>query len=252
MSEEVKPLKAQSATESSTPPLEAGSPTDLVKAAYEFLLNLRQILAADRPPEINEALAEQRRIIQLLKALSIFIDQAWIEPKAEVWRSTRYLFDLAAGIDQLQEGVAHPIFMTTKRTGAPLDRQDVWHARKWVCLALECFAYNGQSAADGAKDIAGRHPILKRLIRHANEDTVMRNVSKTSLANAIISWHRQFQQGLANAMAQDSWFSTFLPMIELANRKRSDKMEELGHQFLKLACDGAKAGALKPSRDQSK
>src|SRR4030081_3328409 len=116
MSEEVKPLKAQLPRECSTPPLVAASPTDLVRAAYEFLLNLKQILAADRPPEIGEALAEQRRTIQLLRALSIFIGQTWIEPGPEVWRSQIYLFDLAAGIDQLQEGVTHPTFMPTKRT----------------------------------------------------------------------------------------------------------------------------------------
>ena len=246
MSEEVKPLKAQLPRECSTPPLVAASPTDLVRAAYEFLLNLRQILAADRPPEISEALAEQRRTIQLLKALSIFIDQAWIEPRSEAWHATRYLFDLAAGIDQLQQGVVHPVFMKTKRNGAPPDSQDVWHARKWVCLALECLSNSGKPETDAVELIANGHPVLKRLIRHAEEGKVMRNVNKTTLAGAIVSWYATFQEGgVANAIAQDSW-STILRTIQPGNRTPS-QLEELGDRFLALARESAKAVTLKPS-----
>jgi hypothetical protein len=247
MSEEMMPRKAPSPSDSSARPLAAVQPVDLVRTAYEFLLNLRQILAADRPREISEALAEQRRVIQLLEALSIFIDQAWIEPKPEVWRSQYYLFNLAAGINQLQEGVTHPIFMKTKRNGSPPDSQDVWHARKWVCLALVCLSKSRKSESEAVALITNGQPVLKRLIRHAGDATAMRNVSKAKLAAAIVSWHTTFQDGdVANAIAQDSW-SSLLRTIQPGKRTPCE-LEEIGNRFLALACESAKAVTLKPIR----
>ena len=144
MSEEVKPLKAQLPRECSTPPLVAASPTDLVRAAYEFLLNLRQILAADRPPEISEALAEQRRTIQLLKALSIFIDQAWIEPRSEAWHATRYLFDHS--------------FTTSSAFSCRLAAIEAIHRCKKLCLIRSLPIKSGEVQTDwivmGASDRA--------------------------------------------------------------------------------------------------
>ena len=74
----------------------------------------------------------------------------------------------------------------------------------------------------------------------------MRNVNKTTLAGAIVSWYATFQEGgVANAIAQDSW-STILRTIQPGNRTPS-QLEELGDRFLALARESAKAVTLKPS-----
>jgi hypothetical protein len=51
-------------------------------AVIELFRNLRETVNAKPKPEMNEALAEQRRCIRVLRAIGRFIAQAWCEPRA--------------------------------------------------------------------------------------------------------------------------------------------------------------------------
>jgi hypothetical protein len=100
-------------------------------------LSLERILTAECPAGIDAGKAERTRSVKLLRAFNVFVERCWLDPRAIKARAR--LFNLATAIEQLNDGVTHPMLMKETRLGPKNDRHDVWNARKYVCAALECY-----------------------------------------------------------------------------------------------------------------
>jgi hypothetical protein len=216
---------------------------EAIPAMGELFLSLERILKAERPANMSAAKAERHRSIRLLQAVSIFIERSWGDPMSVVAR--RYLLNLSANIEQLNDGVAHPMLRRESRRGRPGDRLDIWNARKLVCAAVECHLRSRKHTREAAATfIAGQQPKLKRLIRDASEDTHGR-ASRGKLSDAILSWHRQFQQGEANEIAQATW-QNMLQLLDDSGVKTPEQWTGLAHNFLRMAHDAAAEIVLTP------
>jgi hypothetical protein len=176
---------------------------DAIQAMGELFLSLERILTAECPAGIDAGKAERTRAVKLLRAFNVFVERSWLDPRAVKARAR--LFGLATAIEQLNDGVTHPMLMKETRLGPKNDRHDIWNARKFVCAALECYVRSRKFTRAAAADfIASKHQILKRLIRHATTDTPSR-ASRKRLSGAILSWHQQFKQGEAIETVQSTW-----------------------------------------------
>jgi hypothetical protein len=171
---------------------------DVGIAAAELFLELERVVGAKIPAEraADTVKLERQRLLLVLKAFSEFIGRA-----SPVERRTvrSYLFNVAAALDQLNDGTVHPVFQPKTRRGPKDDRVDIWHGRMRVCLALHCYEHDGRSKSRNelAAWIAQKNPTFKQLMRSGT--------GKTGLAGAIVSWHRAFQQGKANTLTQEIW-----------------------------------------------
>jgi hypothetical protein len=110
---------------------------DAIEAMGELFLSLERILTAECPAGIDAGKAERTRSVKLLRAFNVFVERCWLDPRAIKARAR--LFNLATAIEQLNDGVTHPMLMKETRLGPKNDRHDVWNARKYVCAALECY-----------------------------------------------------------------------------------------------------------------
>ena len=182
-------------------------------AVIELFRNLRKTVNDKPKPEMNAALAEQRRCIHLLRAIGAFIKETWREPVTDALGVRRYLMNLATRIEQLNDGAVHPMFVPVARRGGQPDQVEVWEGRMWASAAIEChMRRSGEHKRKGAAElIATQQPVLKRLMRHASEG---RKVTRKELTNSLVSWHREFQQGNTNEIVQPHW-QWFLDSLEL-------------------------------------
>ena len=186
---------------------------DMLDPAVNTLFRkMREIVNAKPPREMKAGRAEQRRCIHLLRAIGAFIEETWREPVPDALGVRHYLKDLATRIDQLNDGAVHPMFVRVARRGAQPDQVEVWEGRMWACAAIECHMRSGKHKRKGAVElIATMQPVLKRLMRRANEG---RKVTRKELTNSLLSWHREFQQGNTNEIVQPQW-QLFLDSLEM-------------------------------------
>jgi hypothetical protein len=214
----------KSAPDNSQPAPGSSVPTvlvspDAIPAMGELFLRLEQILTAERPADMDAVKAERNRTIRLLRAVNIFVARSWLDPMNT--KACARLFILATALEQLNDGVTHPMVNAETRRGPKSDRHDIWNARKYVCAALECFIRSRKhTRSAAAKFVASKHPILKRLLRHANEATVSR-ATAPKLSDAILSWQRQFQQGEAIETVQSAW-PDMLQLLDDGEHKTPD------------------------------
>jgi hypothetical protein len=209
-----------------------------IQAMGEMFLRIEQVLGAIPPPDMDKARAERHRSIRVLLAVRDFIRQSWGEPASK--DAQTHLFHLATRLEQLNDGVAHPMLRPEPRNSRRPDRFDIWEARECVCAAVECHMRSRKHTREAAaRFIARQRPILKRLIRDACEHDAMR-ATKEKLADAIVSWHRQFQQGEANKVAQDMWSGT-LQLLDGCGATTPENWAEMAQVFLKMALDHASA-----------
>ena len=199
-------------------PQEKGAPPvipvdpDAISAIGELFLQLERILTAQPPPDMDAALAEQRKTVRVLAAFSAFVSRSC--PNLALKNAIgRFLLDHALRIDQLSNGVTHPTLTAATRPGRKFDTYDIWNARKFVCLILECLIRGRKYSREQAAEIvASELPILQRLMRDATEAKITENrkpgakrAAQAELEHAILSWHSQFQQGTAPEITQGTW-----------------------------------------------
>ena len=175
-------------------------------AVITLFRNLREIVNAKPKPEMNEALAEQRRCSRLLRAIDAFIKETWREPVTDAKAVRHYLFEVASRFDMLNDGTGHWMFVPLAKRGGRLDPVEVWEGRQWACAAIECHIRSDKykRKRTAAAELVAQRPELKRLMRGVSEEN-LRKTSKEQLASSLLSWHRQFQQGRANMVVQDQW-----------------------------------------------
>jgi hypothetical protein len=228
-------------TEGSTVP-----PDEIVVLACRLFVGLDQILKR-KISSPSPVLAEQKRTVMLLQEVAKFIGQAWLPPGNTP--ALQRFAELAAIFEQLGDGVQHPLVKAhPPGKGAPDDRAEIWIGRKWVCLAHECYLKTDECknkpglAAKLIADKPANRP-LKRLIRYATERSADKNRAK-DLASAILSWHKVFDSGLANYIAQ----AQFAQAVKYLNQSySSDPWGVMAEKFLVLGRREAQKIALKPA-----
>jgi hypothetical protein len=181
---------------------------DVMDVAAELFFKLHDIAAA-KPVEATPQ-AERRRTIRFLVAINDFVKRAWPQPPNIVVR--RFLFNLAAHIDQLDDGVVHPIFVPAPSRGPKHDTIDVWRVRNHVSLAVELLMRTGKTRDAAAGIIAKQMPALKRVMRHKRAQQKSTSEDRQS---SIVSWHRQFQQGTVPEIMRDGWKDRIKELDEL-------------------------------------
>jgi hypothetical protein len=189
-------------------------------ALFKDLDRIQEASDGDWPP----ALAERARLMGMLAHLGEFVKCAWNAPNA-IHASSR-LSNLAWMLDQLKDGVVHPVVEPQKRSGK-FDRADVWRARAYVIAAAECYIRSGHTRESAAAAIA--KPYLKPLMRQR----VGRKKKTGTLPDAIISWHRQFQQRTANSLVQLTVETLLLPLSE--KHHSPEQMISAGKYYLSVA-----------------
>jgi hypothetical protein len=135
-------------------------------AVIELFRNLRKTVNDKPKPEMNEALAEQRRCIHLLRAIDAFIKETWREPVTDALGVRRYLTNLATRIEQLNDGAVHPMFVSVGRRGGQPDQVEVWEGRMWACAAIECHMRSGKHKRKGAAEF-DRNPAARTAATNA-------------------------------------------------------------------------------------
>jgi hypothetical protein len=211
-----------------------------IPAMGTLFQSIDDILKAHRPEDVDEALAERRRIIGLLKAFAVFIGRSWDDPMR--FEANRLLREFSAILDQLGEGVQHPVVTAAVRKGPPRIRVDVSGARECVCAALECLTrLPGKTREEIAQEIADKYPILKRLMRGVTR-TSARAKSRGQLKVAILSWHDRLQQGNAHEFVVRSWANV---LNELA--QPGAPFLELSRMYLEIARNAAEKITLPSS-----
>jgi hypothetical protein len=160
-----------------------------------------RILKAPRPDDMDEVLAERQRMIALLTAFAVFMGRSWGDPLR--FEAIRLLRDFSVILDQLGDGVHHPFVTAALKKGNRQVRLDVWGARVAVCAALQCLIrHSSDTRETTAWDIAGKCPVLKRLIRGMTETSAK---SREQLRDAILSWDDRLLQGNAHEFVVLSW-----------------------------------------------
>ena len=184
------------------------SPPDLLTATADLCARLQAISTAPRPSAIAAELAERWRYIQMLRELSAFLKRVWLD-RGRI-QAGKQIYELCAALDQLEKGVAHPVFQpaATGKGGVKPDRFDIWDGRKWVCLAVECYIKAGETKSDAVAIMARKNRDLKVLMRAGGKE-------RHGLPGAILSWHRAFRDGTANKLAQSRWEEALQLVIEL-------------------------------------
>jgi hypothetical protein len=132
----------------------------LATAVIELFRNLRETVNDKPKPEMDGALAEQRRCIQLLRAIAKFIDQTWCDTGASA--VSRYLWVLATRFDMLNDGTVHPTFVPSAKHGGQLDPVEVWMGRAWACAAIKCSIRSRKHTRTAAAKLVAQRPELKR------------------------------------------------------------------------------------------
>jgi len=175
---------------------------DAIPAISELFLNLERILTARPPPDMDKVLAEQRRSIRVWEAFYNFVSRSCCDSalKSDIGG---FLHNHILLIDQLSDGVKHPILTAATRSGRKSDTHEIWRARRYTCALLECLIQGRKySREKAAKIVASELPILQRIMRDATEAWVAENskprkkrAAQVELEHAILSWHSQFQQG---------------------------------------------------------
>lgn len=162
---------------------------------------------------MDAALAVQRKTNRVLAAFSSFVSRSCPRPELKNAIS-KFLLEHAFCIEQLSDGVAHPTLTAATRSGRKFDTYDIWHARTYACAILECLMRGRKySRKQAAEIVASEQPILQRLMRGATQAKIIENnrkpgvkrAAQTELAHAILSWHSQFQQGIAPEIIQGAW-----------------------------------------------
>ena len=117
------------------PPVFSVGP-ETISALDELFLDLERILAAHPPPDLDAALAVQRRTNRVLAAFASFVSWSCSHPvlKAAI---SKFMLDHALRIEQLSDGVAHPTLTAATRSGRKFVTYDIWHARTYACAILE-------------------------------------------------------------------------------------------------------------------
>ena len=183
------------------------------RQSSELFLQLERILGAQPPPDMDAALAEQRKTVGVLAAFSSFVSRSCPRPALKN-AIRKFLLDHALRIEQLSDGVAHPTLTAATRSGRKFDTYDIWDARTYACAILECLMRGRKYSREQAAEIvASEQPILQRLMRGATQAKIIENnrkpgvkrAAQTELAHAILSWHSQFQQGTAPEIIQGAW-----------------------------------------------
>jgi hypothetical protein len=211
-----------------------------IPATGTLFRSIDEILKAHRPEDVDEALAERRRIIGLLTVFAEFILRSWNDPMR--FEADHLLRESSAIFDQLGEGVPHPILTAAVRKGPPHIRIDVEGARECVCAALECLTrLTGKTREEIAKEIAGKYRSLKRLMRGVTR-TSARGKSREQLKRAILSWHDRIQQGKAHEFMVRSWANV---LNELA--QPGAPLLDLSRRYLEMARNAAEKIALPSS-----
>jgi len=205
-------------------------------AVIELFRNLRKTVnAKPKPEKMDKALAEQRRCIRLLRAIAKFIDQTWCDTGASA--VIRYLMELAARFDMLNDGTVHPTFVPSAKRGGQLDPVEVWLGRMQACAAIAFHIRSRKYKRTAAVELVAKRPELKRLMRGVSEEK-LRKISKKQLAQALLSWHRQFQQGRANMVVQDQWRGLLLALDGTPDGT-PEQLTAMANVFLGLAVDAA-------------
>jgi hypothetical protein len=113
----------------------------------------------------------------------------------------------------LNDGTVHWMFVPLAKRGGQFDPVEVWEGRARACAAIECHIRSRKYKRTAAADLVAQRPTLKRLMRGVSEEK-LRKISKKQLAQALLSWHRQLQQGRANVVVQDHW-QYLMRLVEL-------------------------------------
>ena len=204
-------------------------------AVIELFRNLRKTVNDKPKPEMNEALAEQRRCIRVLQAVDKFIEQTWCDTDASPVR--RYLSEVANRLDMLNDGTVHWMFVPLAKRGGQLDPVEVWEGREWACAAIECHVRSRKYKLNAAAELVAQRPALKRLMRGVSEEK-LRKISKKQLTRSLLSWRRQFQQGRANMIVQDQWRCLLLALDNTPGGT-PEQLTAMADRFLGLAISAA-------------
>ena len=129
--------------------------------------------------EMNEALAEQRRCIRVLGAITKFIAQTWCEPSTDAIAVRHYLLEVANRLDMLNDGTVHWMFVHLAKRGGQLDPVEVWKGRTLACAAIECHIRSRKHKRTAAAELIAERRTLKRLMRGASQEKLRKISRKT-------------------------------------------------------------------------
>jgi hypothetical protein len=195
----------------------------------------------DRPSDENDLiLGERKRFIEILAFLTRFISR--VATSARLRQAANvFLMDQIHHLRQLNDGTQAPLYKAKSRVGSPADRYEIWNARRYVVVAIECYllAKPDVKLDDAISKIAHKKSCLKRLIRNATSETRFRNVQ---LESAIKRWRKSFREGTAPEEVQESWNRDNRYLLE--KERSTSRWMAAGDNFLKNACDMARRIAL--------
>lgn len=238
--------------EASLADIPIGAPIFLISpdtdgAAAGLFVRLHTLVAVDIPEDGESAIRERNRAVLVLHSINKFLERAWQDQRRPFVQ--RYLLKLSQAIEQLNDGVTHPLLVANiTRRGRPDDLTETWKARSHACAALYCFEHDGrdmkrhtESLGVIAQKIAKDAPDLKRAMRTPKGGASGGDrTAKEELVAAILSWRRAFTQKEAPEIAQASWqHSCELADNEAAGDPR--KYAEQAQIYLAVARDAARA-----------
>jgi hypothetical protein len=211
------------------------NPNETKPAVAEFMARLQRTM--DRPSDKEDlVLGERERFMEILAFLMRFIGR--VATSARLRQTVNiFLMDQIRHLRQLNDGIQAPLYKAKSRVGSPPDRYEIWNARRYVVMAIECYllAKPDVKLVDAIRTIAQKNSCLKRLIRNATSETRFRNVQ---LESAIKRWRKSFREGTAPEEVQESWNRDNRYFLE--KERSTSRWMAAGNNFLKNACDKAR------------
>jgi hypothetical protein len=198
---------------------------NVMSAVKVLIEQLGAIVATERAFALTEARAERNRAVATLRTLHDFVRGC---RPGTASRAVDYLFSLAVAIDQLNDGVVHPMLLKDPPAGRPSDPHDIWEARMWFCLAVKCYDLSKKKTQEGAADDIAED--------YADDLAKLQNAkAKSDGAKALKSWFKQIEGGGAVETVRNAWGQ----LVENLPRKAG----ELNRQGRRGSNDRSREGA---------
>jgi hypothetical protein len=164
---------------------------------------------------------EREKYVLALLAFSKLLRQIDPDPRTSSVNEIAARFqELAEALQDVVDGIPHPMFKAIVKRGRTPDPRTVWRIRATVCVALE---YLSRAGIDDCVGFAIRkhRRRLERLLR-----------TNTTLESSIRAWRRNF----ASEQVQDeAALEIYKRGIEMLGEQTDDDMRAIGEALLEKA-----------------
>ena len=184
-----------------------------LEALSVCLTGLNRVFGASAAnPENTDMRRDQHKMAQM--QVGVFLSSVGLRDIGEQF------YFLACALDDLGEGIPHPVLTAKKRKGGRTpDRADVWAVRGLVAIAIDCYRKAGKSEADIAKTIT-KQKEFAALLR-----------PNTNLKTAPFGWLDQLRDGQVQSILARGRWEQFSTQVQNQNNT-SEEWARIAASFL--------------------